>query len=334
MQEASHLVVIGASAGGVSALLQLSQQLPAAFAAPVCIVQHVGAQMSLLPELLRYRGANHAMHVQDGQHLTTGTLHIAPPDHHLLVDGDTLRLTRGPKENYSRPAIDPLFRSAALTWGPRVIGVILTGMLDDGSAGLKAVKQCGGVAIVQDPDTALEPQMPRSALASVAVDHRVPLEEIAPLLVRLIGMEPAARPAEAPEEVAREVAINRGEISMENLAAIANPSSLGCPECGGGLWEMKEQKPLRYRCHTGHAYSALSLAHAQALSAEEALRSGVRALRERQMLLRRMAGISEAIGDPVQAAAGRASADRLDAQIRALRGIVEADDPVVADPAP
>src|SRR5205085_3197560 len=162
-----HVVVIGASAGGVHALLQIAENLPASFPAPVCIVQHVGSNPSLLPDLLRYRGPNQAMHAEDGQQLTPGTLHVAPPDHHMLIEGDRLYLTQGPKENHARPAIDPLFRSAAVTYGPDVIGVILTGQMDDGSAGLKAVKECGGLAIVQDPKTAAEPEMPRNAMRSV-----------------------------------------------------------------------------------------------------------------------------------------------------------------------
>src|SRR3954471_3832054 len=206
----SHLVVIGASAGGVTALLDISSRLPRFFAAPICIVQHVGSNPSLLPELLRYRGSNHAVHAEDGQRLASRTLHVAPPDHHMLLQGDTLRLTHGPKENHARPAIDPLFRSTALTCGRRAIGVILTGQMDDGTVGLQAIKECGGIAVVQDPATASEPEMPRSALRNVAVDHCVPLHEVAPLLVRLVGAKVAAQPAPAaPEYVAREAAINQ-----------------------------------------------------------------------------------------------------------------------------
>jgi two-component system chemotaxis response regulator CheB len=320
----SHLVVIGASAGGVNALLEISRQLPRFFAAPVCIVQHVGNNPSLMPELLRYRGPNHAIHAEDGQRLATGTLHVAPPDRHMLLEGELLRLTSGPKENHARPAIDPLFRSAALSWGPRVIGVILTGQMDDGAAGLKAVQDCGGVTIVQDPATAVEPEMPRNALAAVAADHCVPLAEIAPLLQRLVGTRtPPPAPA-VPQHVVREVAINRGEATVENLAAIATPSTLTCPDCGGSLWELNEARPLRYRCHTGHAYSVVSLGRAQQEGAELALRSGVRALRERELLLRRVAAIAESTGDAQQAAAGRAQADRLHAQIRGLIDMVDA----------
>jgi two-component system chemotaxis response regulator CheB len=332
----SHIVVIGASAGGVAALLEISSQLPRFFPAPVCIVQHVGSNPSLMPELLRYRGPNHAMHVEDGQRLTSGTLFVAPPDHHLLVDGDTLRLTHGPKENHARPAIDPLFRTAALSWGPRVIGVILTGQMDDGSAGLKAVQECGGITVVQDPDTAVEPEMPRSALAAVQADYCVPLAGIVPLLQRLVGM-PARREARSvPEHVIREVAINRGEATMENIAAIAAPSTLTCPDCGGSLWEMKEARPLRYRCHTGHAYSTISLARAQQDGSELALRNGVRALRERELLLRRVAAIAEATGERAQAAAGIAQADRLRAQMDSLAEMVNdhADGGRAAEEAP
>lgn len=330
----SHVVVIGASAGGVHALLEISRALPRFFPVPVCIVQHVGNNPSLMPQLLRYRGPNHAMHAEDGQRLSSGTLHVAPPDRHMLLVGDTLRLTQGPKENHARPAIDPLFRTAALSWGSRVIGVVLTGQMDDGAAGLKAIHDCGGITIVQDPASAVEPEMPRNALAAVPADHCVPLAEIAPLLQRLVGAAPPAPAQPAPEHVIREVAINRGEATMENLAAIAAPASLTCPDCGGSLWEVKEARPLRYRCHTGHAYSVVSLGRAQQESAELAMRSSVRALREREMLLRRVAAIAESTGDAAQAAAGRAHADRLQQQIRGLVELAEAGtggDPPDAD---
>jgi two-component system chemotaxis response regulator CheB len=317
-----HVVVIGASSGGVTALLQIAEALPAQFASPVCVVQHVGSRASLLPELLQYRGPNRAVHALDGQRLEAGTIFVAPPDYHLLVEGEVLRLRHGPKENHARPAIDPLFRSAALSLGPRVIGVILTGQMDDGSAGLKAVKDCGGIAVVQDPETAEEPEMPRSALASVAADHCVPLAEVAPLLQRLAGRPPAAARAPVPKRVAREVAINLGDAKMENLIDIGSPSPLTCPDCGGGLWEMAD-RPLRYRCHTGHAYSSLALAQSQQEVTEQALWSGMRALREREMLLRRMALVAEAAGDTAQVAAGLAEADRLHRHSEALKHIAE-----------
>jgi two-component system chemotaxis response regulator CheB len=318
-----HVVVIGASAGGVHALLQISEALPGFFQAPVCIVQHIGSSPSVLPELLRFRGANHAMHAQDGQRLSAGTLLVAPPDRHLLLEGDIVRLRHGPKENHARPAIDPLFRTAALSFGSRAIGVILTGQMDDGAAGLRAVKDCGGIAIVQDPASAAEPEMPRSALANVDVDHCVALAEIAPLLVKLVGTPAPAPVTPVPESLLREVAINRGDATVENVQKIGTPSNLTCPDCGGSLWEMKDTRPLRYRCHTGHAFSSISLARAQKDAAEEAIWSSMRALREREMLLRRMAAIAEASGDAEQARAGVAEADRVQAQARTLQALAE-----------
>jgi two-component system chemotaxis response regulator CheB len=335
MEDKPPLVLIGASAGGVSALIRIAQALPPLFPAPICVVQHIGNHPSLLPDLLRFRGANHAMHAEDGQRLTTGTIHVAPPDHHMLIEGDLLRLSHGPKENHVRPAIDPLFRTAALDHGPRLIGVVLTGQLDDGTAGLKAIKACGGTAVVQDPLTAEVPQMPSSALAHVDVDHIVPLAEIAPLLVRLVGA-PAQRVKQGhtvPEHVQREAAINRGAATMENLSAIADPSTLTCPDCGGGLWELREQKPLRYRCHTGHAYSPLSLASAQQESAEHALWASIRALRERQLLLRRLASVATATGDQAQADAGEAEVQRLQRQIAALSAVATVPAPPLEDDA-
>lgn len=315
-----RLVVVGASAGGIAALQELASTLPAGFPAPLCVVQHVGANPSILPELLSQRGPHPAVHARDGQILTAGVIHIAPPDHHMLVEGRRLRLVRGPRENHTRPAIDPLFRSAALAWGPSVIGVILSGLMDDGSAGLVAIKQRGGTAIVQDPAGAEEPSMPQSALDRVDVDHCVPIEELAAMLSRLVG-QPAAPEMPPPEALRREVAINRGEDLLENLQAIAEPAGLACPDCGGGLWEVKDSPQLRYRCHTGHAFGARSLERAQAEAGEAALRSSIRALQERAMLLRRMASVAQATGDSTQADAARREADQLQQQVRELHAL-------------
>ncbi|HEY8361189.1 MAG TPA: chemotaxis protein CheB, partial [Ramlibacter sp.] len=216
------------------------------------------------------------------------------------------------------------------SWGARLIAVILTGQLDDGSAGLRAAKDCGAITIVQDPLTAAEPEMPSSALAAAGADHCVPLEQIAALLVRLVGgAAPAVQPP-VPPALHREVAINRGENTVENLTALATPALLTCPDCGGSLAEVRDAKPLRFRCHTGHAFTAKALARAQTDKAEEALWSGVRALSEREILLRRAASVASATGDEAQCAAALAQAERVRAQVRALEAIVENGRPLGA----
>jgi len=179
-------VAIGASTGGVAALLDLVGAMPSPFPAVVLVVQHIGAHPNLLPELMRARGCERAVNPSQDDALVPGTIYIAPPDVHMMIGNGRIHLLQGPKENHCRPAIDPLFRSAALAFGARAIGVVLTGHLDDGTAGLRAIKQCGGTTIVQDPATAVEPGMPQSALDNVEIDYCVPLDEIVPTLLRLV----------------------------------------------------------------------------------------------------------------------------------------------------
>ncbi len=322
-----HAIVIGASAGGVAVLIEVAAALPKELDAVIGMVLHVGSRDSILPQLLGARTALPVLHPQDGQALEPGTIYVAPPDLHMTFTADRVRLGRGAKENHARPAIDPLFRSTALAWGERAIGVILTGELDDGTAGLAAIKQCGGTAIVQDPATAVEPSMPVSALASVAVDHRLPLARIPAALLQLVGrtLVPAPARAAQPEPLQREQDLFEGRQVMENLSAVGQLSSVTCPDCGGGLWELDEKQPLRYRCHTGHAFTARTLEAVQTGQAEYALWSSVRALKEREMLLRRLAAVAEATGDPAQAEAGRRQADRVLEQAQLLGRMVQGE---------
>jgi two-component system, chemotaxis family, protein-glutamate methylesterase/glutaminase len=314
----THAIVIGASTGGVSALLQVAAALPPDLPAVIGVVLHVGSMPSILPQLLGARSALPAKHPEDGERLRPGTIYVAPPAHHMLFTEDAVRLSRGPRENHARPAIDPLFRSAALHWRECAIGVVLTGQLDDGTAGLKAIKECGGAAVVQDPADAVEPAMPTSALANVAVDHCVPVSAMAPLLLELLGRAAARRHLlSAPQATGEQAMFERRNV-MENLSALAEPSTLTCPDCGGSLWELKDRKPLRYRCHTGHAFTAASLQAAQTDTAEYALWSGVRALQERELLLRRLATVADGTGDRSQAEAGRRAADRVRDQVEQL----------------
>ncbi|MFL6692285.1 MAG: chemotaxis protein CheB [Ramlibacter sp.] len=329
-QEPSLAIVLGASMGGVEALLTLAAALPDDVPAIFCIVLHVGSHQSILPELLRARGKARAMHAVDGQRAEPGTLYVAPPDHHLLLEGDVLRLSRGPRENLARPAIDPLFRSAAVHWRERAIGVVLTGRLDDGAAGLAAIKAAGGKAVVQNPAEAPEPEMPLAALDATAVDACLPLADIAPYLVQLAQVAGSAAPAPVPAAIRDEHAINLGDLSMERLDSIGDVSTLTCPECGGTLWEMRDAKPLRYRCHTGHAFSAGSLAHGQEQLVNSHIWGGARSLRERAMLLRRMQAVATGTDDPRQAAAIRAQADRVTRQAETLEAML-LEDAVEAD---
>ncbi|NUO71107.1 MAG: chemotaxis protein CheB [Frateuria sp.] len=320
----SHpLVVIGASFGGVEALITLVAGLPKDFPAFLAVVQHVGTQPSVLPELLTRAGPLRAVHPRHDEPLRLGRIYVAPPDHHLLMTPRTVRLSRGPRENHTRPAIDPLFRTAALHWGRKVTGVVLTGELDDGTAGLAAIKLCGGCTVVQDPQEAIAPSMPSSALANVEVDHCVLLPAIAPLLSRLVAPPtPVAPPEPPPESLLREQSVFEGVEPMDNLHAIGTPTQLTCPDCGGTLSEVQSGRPLRYRCHTGHAYTAKSLESAQAERTDHAMQASFRALKEREQLLRRMAGVSRSLGDDAQAEVGMQQAARVQEQAARLAELI------------
>lgn len=288
-----RIVAIGASAGGVNALRLLAERLPADFPAPLLVVQHIGSLPSMLPDILTDSGPLRAHHANEGETLLPGHIVVAPSDHHMLVLQGRVRLSRGPKEHHSRPAIDPTFLSLALDAGPAAVGVILTGTLDDGTTGLRAIKGCGGTAIVQDPADAEYPSMPASAQRYVAVDRSATIDQMAGVLV-----EEALRPVPEPPQVrhpwAREFASMFSEgRSMENLQAIASPSSLACPECHGALWQIEDADPPRYRCHTGHGYTARTLLHAYAEASDAALWNAVRALQEESILLRRMAQVAQ-----------------------------------------
>lgn len=293
------MIVVGASAGGVEALCQLVGGLPSKLPAAIFVVLHIPAQSpSVLPKILnrsiqKRNGQSSllACHPQDGEAIQHGRIYVAPPDRHLLVKDGYIRLVRGPKENSNRPAVDPLFRTAARTYGPRVVGVVLSGTLDDGTAGLMAVKNRGGVAIVQNPDEALYSGMPKSAIENVDVDHILGISEIAPVLVEL-----AHKPVETEqvEAVSSEMQMESDIAEMEPSAVLSTnrpgtPSGFGCPDCGGALWELDQEGLIRFRCRTGHAFSANTLLAQQSEALEEALWSAFRALEEKAALAQRIA---------------------------------------------
>jgi two-component system chemotaxis response regulator CheB len=230
-----------------------------------------------------------------------GQIYLAPPDRHLLLSDRHMMLGRGPRENLVRPAIDPLFRSAAMHHGSRVIGVVLSGFLSDGAAGLNAIKRCGGIALVQDPSDAIVDEMPRRALEMTTVDLCVPAAGIGDVLSELVHEE-AGKSLPVPPDVRLEVEIAAGErIGSDRLADIAAPAPLTCPSCGGVLSELKTDPALRFRCQVGHAYTADALASEQESRVDEALRIALRIIEERAELVHRMADNGRRSGRPAVA---------------------------------
>lgn len=280
------IIVIGCSAGGLEALLRLVRNLPSDLPAALFVVQHFPANStSFLPDILSRAGPLPAAHPEDGETIVQGRIYVAPPDHHLLINPGHILLRHGPKESSHRPAIDPLFRTAAKAYGRRVVGVLLSGMLDDGSAGLLDIKTHGGVTVVQDPEDALYPQMPRNAIESVDVDHILPVSTMGRLLIQL-ALEPVAEQ--------REMLMNKepkpdsaefGDAALKTHELPDPPSSLTCPDCGGALWERDQGRFINFRCHVGHAYSTESLLSEQSEMLERALWASLRILEERRALM-------------------------------------------------
>lgn len=285
------IIVIGASAGGVSALQTLIGALPADLNAAVLIVLHVPSDVpSALAQILDRTGPLPVQAARGKEAITPGHVYVAPPGRHLIIDDDRLSLHYGPKENRFRPSIDVLFRSAALAYGYHTIGVVLTGMLDDGTAGLKAIKEYGGIAIVQDPEEARFPDMPESALKHVEIDYCLPLAGIVSLLVKLSEMPMKEQlDCSAPKQVEIEVRIQmQGYSDEDELNQLGHPSVYACPECHGTLWEIQEGQLVRYRCRTGHAYTGRSLLTEQMESKEAAMWSLLRGLEELESLANRL----------------------------------------------
>src|SRR5436190_4103056 len=287
-----NIVVVGTSSGGVEALRTVVASLPADFQGSMFLVMHIGSgSLGLLPSILARVSAVPVISPSDGESVQPGRVYVASPDRHLLLEPGQVCLSKGPKENWFRPAIDPLFRSAALAYGPRVVGVVLTGELDDGSAGLWTIKQVGGVAVVQDPLDALFPSMPRNAIHYTSVDYKVPLVEIGPLLGHLTTKDVELEGTlKMPEHLEIEVKIAKQDPAIEfDVRDLWEKSSYTCPECDGVLLKLKEGGLERYRCHTGHAYSTDTLLAAITEGVEESLWSAIRQIEERVLLLRHIA---------------------------------------------
>lgn len=284
------IIVIGGSAGATAPLKDILSRLPADLPAAVFIVLHIPAQgLGALATVASSAAKLPVRHAESGMLIENGNIYLAPPDHHLLLLRDHMMLGRGPRENMVRPAIDPLFRSAALHYGPRVIGIVLSGLLSDGAAGLNAIKRCGGFALVQDPNDAIANEMPLRALEVATVDLCVVGVRIGDVLSDLVREAPGT-PLPIPPDVRLEVEIAAGErINSAGLLPIADPAPLTCPSCGGVLSELKDSHPLRFRCQVGHAFTADVLAKEQESRVYEALRVALRIIEERAELVHRMA---------------------------------------------
>lgn len=287
-----RVVVIGGSAGGVDAVRSVLERLPADFPAPICVAIHIYAQSppDVLSAVLDRATALNVVTASDGATLKKGSVYVAPPDQHLLLEDGKIRLSRGPKENRFRPAIDPLFRSAAQNYGANAIGVVLSGNLDDGSSGLAAIKEMGGVAVVQDPADAIYSSMPENAVRNVHVDYCVPLSDVPAVLTKVVRapMKESATDR-ASRAIDTEVHIAKEQNAMP-VTDIGEPSPYACPECHGVLMRLKEIDPVHFRCHTGHAYSAESLLGALSDAIEDTLWMAARALQESELLLTHLAG--------------------------------------------
>ena len=267
------LIVIGASVGGLTAMASVLREVSPTFPGAILAVIHIGDQDAQLPRYFHRRSPLFVDYAQDQQKIAPGRVYVAPPDRHLIVENGHVLLSAGPKENHTRPAIDPLFRSAAENYGPLVSGIILTGHLSDGTAGLWEVKRRGGTTIVQNPDEAEVPSMPKSALRHVAVDYCLNLTDIGKLVNRL---------AEEAVTKALQFVAHHGEPIMGYTAG--QPVALTCPDCGGALRQETKGSYTQYRCHIGHTYGALELAQAQFEVLDTSLQQSIRLLNERKKM--------------------------------------------------
>jgi two-component system, chemotaxis family, protein-glutamate methylesterase/glutaminase len=297
LHQTRDVVVIGCSAGGVEALPRILQQFSSDLEAAVLIVQHMAAgQPHYLVDILSRATRIPVAWAEQGAEVTHGHVLIGPPDVHIVLSEGHVQLTKGARENHARPSIDKLFRSAAAAYGTRVIGVLLTGMLDDGVAGLRAIREAGGAVIVQDPLDAAFPGLPGRALRVLVPDHTLPVDAIGGAISSLVGDRVGVAPT--PTQVALESEIDRaGAVSPDTLGMLGSQTTLACPECHGPLWKVGDEQLRRFRCYLGHVSTATGLLRASAVEVESALWSAVRALNDRATTLETLSADSARIGD-------------------------------------
>jgi two-component system chemotaxis response regulator CheB len=323
--EDGRVIAIGGSWGSIAAILELCKGLPSDIQAAICIVIHLSPRFpSRVADLFGARCPMPVVAALEGARLETGRVYVGQPDRHLIVQDGTIRLGDGPRENRARPAIDPLFRSVGVSYGARAVGLVLTGLLDDGASGLADLKRCGGVTVVQNPRDAEAAEMPLAALGASAIDYRAPLADLGELLETLTR-QPAGPSPPPPDDVRLEVEIALGRpIGAEDIARLADPSALSCPACGGVLSQMRNAPPLRFRCQVGHAYSAETLDREQEGSVDEAMRVALRIIEERATLTRKMGAEARMAGRKASAAMFDDTADEARRQAEVLRLAVAA----------
>lgn len=324
-KEKMNIVVVGTSAGGMKALIALVEQLPRDFPAPLLVVQHISADATgdALLNALNKIGKLKCVHAKQGEHIQSGHIYLAPSDHHLMIEKNGhLLVSKGAQENRSRPAIDPLFRSAGACFGNRTTGILLTGYLDDGTSGLIAIQRCGGNTIIQDPTDADYPDMPKNALNQMKPDYCIPIAEIGGVLSTLMTRKPKMQAA-IPEDILKEVKIAERVLSdLPSVNSLGEQVPFNCPGCGGVLWKMDKGPDLRYRCHTGHAYTAATLLAEQTMKIEETMWTALRMFEERKNLLTTIA--KEQKGATAKSATERAKMSQV--HIDRIRAILLADD--------
>jgi two-component system chemotaxis response regulator CheB len=323
------IVVIGASAGGIQALSALVAGLPRNFPASVLIVVHIPPYaVSRLPEILSRSGPLLATHAQQGEVIEPGRIYVAPPDRHLLVRNGRIELSRGPRENHARPAIDPLFRTAARAYGRRTIGIVLSGALYDGSMGLLAIKTRGGLAIVQDPNEAIVDSMPRRAIERATADHILPVAEIAAALTNLVQQPVIAQGGHSmvdtiDVEERLEDVIAEDFVEQAGNGRSEETTLFTCPDCGGVLWQGGEGPVLRFRCHVGHAFAPEVLLSQKSEELETALWSSLRLLKEKATLTLQLANRTRTSGNGKATQAAERIAEQAELDERHARVIQE-----------
>lgn len=300
-------------------------QLQSDFPAPILVVQHIPADATgnVLLDLLNKHSKLKCSHAKNGIKILPGHLYMAPSDHHLMIDsGGKALITKGAQENRSRPAIDPLFRSAAVSFGNKVIGILLTGYLDDGTAGLKVIQRCGGTCIVQDPSDAEYPDMPQNALNQVEVDYCLPLSEMGGLIYQLL-LRKLGKSSTIPKDILVEEKIAKRVLSdLDSVNELGEQVPFNCPGCGGVLWKVEKGISMRYRCHTGHAYTSSTLLAEQTMKIEETMWTALRMFEERKNLLTTMANEQGPHSSKVSLERARQSQVHIDR----IRAILQAND--------